>query len=849
VRLSAVANDPLEREAEPVACGLPWPRGVLHDDRQLRLDSGSGRYVPLQTSVLDRWSDGSVRWILLRWQATLKGSANYEVHIAPASENPPVVARALRIDKKSNSIRIFDQDMEYVTQAGGSFPFAASTISDVPLLNVSRTGLVIVDADGSPARAVVNKITLEESGPLYARVRVDCGMVGEGRIKPMRVCARLAFFAGSSTVQLDITLHNSRRAMHPGGIWELGDPGSLLFRSASLRLALPAGDNCSFFCSPERGARERSYALPFELYQDSSGGENWQSRVHLNRDDVVPVQFRGYRTRAGDVVVDGLRAEPVVRLEIGERRVSAVMRSFWPNFPKAIEADPEALTLHMFPPQSGDLHELQGGEQKTHTLFVAFGADRVMSQSLEWCRAPLKVRAEPQWYCETGAVPHLLPAGEAGEAIYEELVASAVAGPQSFVANRERIDEYGWRNFGDIYADHEAAYYRGPEPIVSHYNNQYDAIAGLARQFMRTGDFRWWDLMEELALHVVDIDVYHTDEDKSAYNHGLFWHTTHYVHGGKSTHRTFPRVPGVAGGGPANEHNYTSGLALHYFLTGNPLSRETVLELGRWVIDMDDGAKTVFHWLARGPTGRASMTADPDYHGPGRGAGNSVNALLDTFQLTRDRAYLYKAEELIRRCIHPHDDVAARNLENVELRWSYIVFLQELGRYLDTKAELGERNAMYAYARGALLEYARWMAACEYPYLEKPEILEFPTETWAAQDIRKSDVFGYAALHATGDERARFHERATYFFRHSVTELRSMDTRTRARPVVILLGNGTMDPWLRKNPDDVAPLPDGAPFADRPPQKFVSQKKIAIRRGILLAVISSFAALSGWLLW
>ena len=46
--------------------------------------------------------------------------------------------------------------------------------------------------------------------------------------------------------------------------------------------------------------------------------------------------------------------------------------------------------------------------------------------------------------------------------------------------------------------------------------------------------------MHELALHVRDIDVYHTDGDKSAYNHGLFWHTWHYVDVGTSNHRAHP---------------------------------------------------------------------------------------------------------------------------------------------------------------------------------------------------------------------------------------------------------------------------------------------------------------------
>ncbi len=235
--------------------------------------------------------------------------------------------------------------------------------------------------------------------------------------------------------------------------------------------------------------------------------------------------------------------------------------------------------------------------------------------------------------------------------------------------------------------------------------------------------------------------------------------------------RTVPirrRGKGLCGGGPANEQNYTTGLMLHHFLTGSPASREAALELARWVIDVDDGTKTVFRWLARGYTGRASQSQNSgfDYHGPGRGAANSIAALLDGHRLSGDAAFLAKAEQLIRRCIHPADDVPARNLLDAENRWFYTMFLQSLGRYLDYKAEQTNMTiASTPTPRACLLHYARWMATNEYPYLEKPEILEYPTETWAAQDMRKSEIFKYAAKHSTGAGRARFLERSEFLRR------------------------------------------------------------------------------------
>ena len=145
------------------------------------------------------------------------------------------------------------------------------------------------------------------------------------------------------------------------------------------------------------------------------------------------------------------------------------------------------------------------------------------------------------------------------------------------------------------------------------------------------------------------------------------------------------------------------------------------------------------------------------------------------------------------------------NLLDAERRWSYTVFLQVLARYLDYRIELGLIDSHYAYGRAALLHYARWMVDHEYPYLEKPAILEYPTETWAAQDMRKCDVFLFAAGHACGDDRRRFLEGAARFFEYSVSTLHELPTRTLARPLVLMLTNG----YLHLSPDASAPRPEG----------------------------------------
>src|SRR5262249_1669756 len=150
--------------------------------------------------------------------------------------------------------------------------------------------------------------------------------------------ARLEFFAGLSSVRLSLTLRNPRRAQHPGGFWELGDAGSVLMRRASLRFGLHDARYTGVVCSPELEAPFTDCGQSVELYQDSSGGENWMSAVHVNRAGRVPNSFQGYRIRDGRSEVHGLRATPHVGL-IGEGGgVSVAAPRFWQNFPKAISA-------------------------------------------------------------------------------------------------------------------------------------------------------------------------------------------------------------------------------------------------------------------------------------------------------------------------------------------------------------------------------------------------------------------------------------------------------------------------------------------------------------------------------
>lgn len=717
---------------------------------------------------------------------------------------------------------------------------ATSTDASAALLEAVSSQLYVEDAEGRLLHAVVHEVELEETGLQRACVRLTGSFVGaESPTQSLTWICRVHIYAGRTSVRLFLTVRNPKRAEHPGGHWELGDAGSLCFRDLSLALRAPRGGKCTYRSERTLPLQTRE-AATVEVYQDSSGGPCWESRNHLTRDRTLSVKFSGYREVAGGSERRGTRATPWVAVHDGKSGIAADVRYFWQEFPKAIEATNDQLTLRLFPRHSATLHELQGGEQKTHEFTLSFGGE-ALSPERGMPAEPVSWGVPPQEIERSCALPFFVAREKSTSPLYESLVSLALEGADTFESKRERVDEYGWRHFGELWADHEAHYHKGEGAFVSHYNNQYDVVFGGFLQYARSGDPRWRRIHEELARHVIDIDIYHTTEDKPAYNQGLYWHTVHYVDGDLSTHRSYPRK-GSAGGGPDDEHNYTTGLLHRYFSTGDRLARETMLASAQWVLDADDGSKTVFRWLDRGATGLATKTREFNYHGPGRGAGNSLNALIDAYRLTREAKYLAKAHEIVRRTVHPANDFAKLKLLDAENRWSYTVFLQALGKYLECLVEFDRVGAEYAYARAALLAYARWMAAHEHPILDKPDELEYPNETWAAQDVRKSDVFLFAALHSEGEERVRFVERSRSFLERSLESLATFPTKSYVRPVILLMHYGPMAFWW--NATGGAERPHGPAVTDFGRQAaFVPQKTRAIAKAKKIVVGGGAAVL------
>lgn len=858
--------DDVHRGPEPIRQGVPLARGAVQDEARIVLADESGGSIPVQTRVLSRWVDGSIQWLLLDFMHSLpahdrQSSADGLCHSTYFVQSQD---SSQAIPSKPHRSSPLPQATSKIDSAWGTVTVGAVDQADSFFrIDQSWIGQICVRLiDGRDLRLQVAKTRMLESGPIRTAVEVRGDLLDASQEKTLDCRFEIHLFAELRLLRLTTTLCNPLAAAHPGGIWELGDSRSVEIAEASVVLR-PQGSELTqqpgnAWWSVDGSNELEPSDLPWSLYQDSSGGEQWNSTNHVDHDGKVPLRFRGYELTAGEKTTQGNRATPVVEYRTENNTAIAVsVPQFWQNFPKSLNLTESELRVGLFPAESNRPHELQPGEQKTHQFWLGGQLDEgrngqaSVRSAVASVHNPSTVIVDPAAIAASDVIPWLTPKATDPNATYLSLVDAAIEGDDTYFQKRETIDEYGWRHFGDIYGDHEAVFSSANPPLISHYNNQYDAVLGFGIQYLRGGDQRWIEMMRDLAWHVVDIDIYHSTTDKNAYNGGQFWHTFHYIDAGTATHRSYPT--GTCGGGPASEQGYARGLGLYYFLTGEESMRQTVDRMGEWIIAADDGSRTPFRRLSKNGTGLTSASGTLDYQGPGRGAGNAIELLVAAFEVTGRKRFLDEAEKLIRRVIHPNDDIEERNLLDAERRWYYTLFLQSLGRYLWVKHQLGQHDDMYGYGRECLLHYTSWMIDNEYPYLTKPEILEYPTETWAAQDMRKCEVFQWASLHATGELRERLLERAKFFFDYSAETLSTMKTRTLCRPIALMLSNGYSRAWFSNQlPVPDLPPADGGTGVDfGKPTRFIPQKIQAIQRAknVVVAGLIACVLAFGWLTW
>lgn len=803
VQISNCCDFPVERH--PFTIGVPWPEGVLSNQQHLQLIY-KGQATQFNATPLANWPDGSIKWMLLDFQASMDANEQGQCQLVSdesASDQNVQYAdcASLNISEVDDCYLVNTGPAQFAIHKHGPGLFTQVVYDNRELLSGTPGDFRLIDEQGNSLSSVISAITFPASeNTLRKQVCID-GLFNNAREERLAAFnLKLTFYAGLPTVKCDFTLSNPGAAEHPGGVWDLGDKGSFYFKELSLNIQLACTDNIyesSVRLSPDEDWRSvENVAVKLEQY--SSGGRNWQSKNHMNFHGEVPLVFKGFHYyEKGIQVSSGDKATPSVHITSSGRGITAYIADFWQNFPKALQVEQSVLSLNLFPLKVSDCYELQGGERKKHTFYLDFSNNKT---SLDGYINEIAPAISLDYYSRTKVIPWLSSTRE--DSVMQQLIDRGIQGENNFFDKRETIDEYGWRNFGEIYADHEKLEYKGNDEFISHYNNQYDALYGFIKQYLASGDNRWYELLSKLAQHIVDIDIYHTVEDRDEYNGGLFWHTHHYLTAFTCTHRTFSAMHasdflyGEIGGGPGAEHCYTTGLSYYYFMTGDEVYKAAALQIVNWVSRVLEGSGTVieraFQFKSREVPILKRLLAGETvqrYSYPfTRGTGNYITSLIDAYNLTGDRQYILNVERVIQQSVHPLDDIELRNLTDTEASWSYLIYLQAVCKYLYLKTSINEIDDACVYAKDSLLHYVDWMLENESPFLQCPEKLEYANHTWTAQDLRKASIFYIASLYSE-DKRTEYLKAAHFYVHYVEDTLKDEETRHFSRILILLMQN------------------------------------------------------------
>ncbi|MEP7702687.1 hypothetical protein [Paraglaciecola sp. 25GB23A] len=786
--INLIVSDGLTRSSL-CSFAVPLPKERVICLSQLSLLEND-KAISCNAKITSRWQDDSIKWVTFDFFCNvdnaeyslqlsdvkrLKNKAQSEISCQTDQDNIEIVIDELCFKLLLDTARftLHQKNRKNETIEGYLQLFDQSQVAQSFDITSHKLESFIDLFDGS-----VQKVEL---------ILELCGVTAQ--TSHIKNTLYFTFYNQQNTVSIEHTLHNSKAATHTNGHWDLGDKGSILFDSANICLEFNSIKVLQLQ-SQVKGQWHETIQNQFTLFQASSGGKNWLSPVHVNSSGQIPFSKKGALLDFhNQVEIEILRATPTVYIN---DIVLFTFEKFWQNFPKALVQKGNSFICSLFPTIENSPHELQGGESKTHKMWLSLGKSKT---NLDWVHKRIYLIPPATWTQQVLLnTPYVL---NQGKGLFDDLFEIGISGKESFFNKREKLDEFGWRNFGDIYADHETAGYNSRDTFVSHYNNQYDPILGFLRQYLSTQDKRWFELADDLARHVKNIDIYQTTEDKAEYNGGLFWHTDHYLQAYTSSHRSYSKhqtanayQDHAGGGGPGGQHCYTSGMALHYFIAGEETSKQAVLTLTNWITHVYEGSGTCLELLLA-LKNRNLLGIKNHFTGQyplDRGTANYIIALLDSFELTNEHHYLLKAEHVIINTVHPNEDIKQRKLTDVETTWFYTVFLQAVVRYLSVKETRNEMDDNFYYCRDCLINFADWMADNEYMYLDKPDILEYPNDTWTAQDLRKANVLA-AAYYYAPDKKQDYLTKAIYFENEVAHRLNSSLTKTYTRILVLVLQN------------------------------------------------------------
>ena len=155
--------------------GVPLPKGAVKTTGELALKNASGKVVPCQFDTVIRWSDGSVKWVDLNFQADVAPSTENKYRLGKGKTVAPV--GPVKVTDGANTVTVDTGTISFTVPKKKGAIIGNVTVGGK--LVATGQGLVIVGAKGeqkgvafTTLNGTVEQVVVERSGPMMVRVYI-----------------------------------------------------------------------------------------------------------------------------------------------------------------------------------------------------------------------------------------------------------------------------------------------------------------------------------------------------------------------------------------------------------------------------------------------------------------------------------------------------------------------------------------------------------------------------------------------------------------------------------------------------------------------------------------------------
>lgn len=326
------------RNSEPVTSGVPFPKGMLFSENL----SIQGRDAQFQT--LSRWNDGSIKWLLVDFQADVEannekiyyltdgnGNAqNSPLQTIDSNQNITIITGPLKAIINKDNFNLFDQI--WIDKNNNK----TFTEDEKIVYSTSTNGIVITDEFGKRYYSGFGKpslVVIEENGPMRIVVKITGTHQASDKTTFLEYTVRMHFYAYKSLVKVFYTLENNKSNNYGRG-------GKHTARFTSLYIN--QGLNLS---SPKTVSFE-GYSNTFNKLASYELNQYWKGWINKYEQSK---NFEYVIKKDAGTITTGIRTNGYTDLSDNTCGLTIGIRDFWQNFPKKMKVDGNGIQIGLWP--------------------------------------------------------------------------------------------------------------------------------------------------------------------------------------------------------------------------------------------------------------------------------------------------------------------------------------------------------------------------------------------------------------------------------------------------------------------------------------------------------------------